>query len=382
LSNEEIQALRTRVWELTQANQAYQQENLRLQTRISELYDWSNQAQQVILERDEHIKALNREVEQLRQKEKDRMQRRKEITIDELYEKVKKLEIENRNFETQVIEYEKILEEIYSSIDLPVNLRSRIEQVFRNTKDPQKILMIELRKNPSMNYNELAQRTGLSVQKVKMAADQLRRKGFIQEFATGEGVMVGSHGQVPTMINIKDWDKIEDPKKLFDLLIEFVRVTDQNIQVSEALKKFRDVLTSLIGTPQFMYEISRSISDFRISMKDKDELIKKILIWQDKWEMTVRGKEMYGTTIEDPSSWTSALTPDELFDSMSRFMRRAKHNEIAAALERIRDILYENQGHALYLTEIAREASNWKLSSRNKEELEQKLKDWKKKATR
>ncbi|MHA1974388.1 MAG: hypothetical protein ACTSW1_15425 [Candidatus Hodarchaeales archaeon] len=39
-------------------------------------------------------------------------------------------------------------------------------------------------------------------------------------------------------------------------------------------------------------------------------------------------------------------------------------------------------GHSLYLTEIAREASNWKLSSRNLSELEQKLKDWKRKASR
>ncbi|MHA1973101.1 MAG: winged helix-turn-helix transcriptional regulator [Candidatus Hodarchaeales archaeon] len=344
MSNEEIQVLRTKVWELTQANQAYQQENVRLQTRISELYDWSNKAQQVILERDEHIKALNLEIEQLKQKEKERMQRRNEATLDDLYEKVQKLEIENRSYKAQLEEYGSIIEEIYRSIELPVNLRSQIEQIFRTTKDPQKILMIELRKNPSMNYNELSRKTGLSIQKVKMAADQLRRKGFIQEVAAGEGVMAGAHGKTQTMTNISDWDRIEDPEKLFNLLVEFIRVTDQNIQISEALKKFRDVLTSLIGTPQFMYEISRAISDFRISMKDKNDLIKKILTWQDKWEASVRGKERYGTTIEDPSNWNSGLTSDELFESMGRYIRRAKHTEIASALEKIRDILYEKHG--------------------------------------
>ena len=82
------------------------------------------------------------------------------------------------------------------------------------------------------------------------------------------------------------------------------------------------------------------------------------------------------TSIDDPSSWNSGLSPDELFSSLGRYIKKAKNHEIAPALTKIRDILLEKHGHAIYLTEIAREASKWKTSPQNRNDLSNKLSSW------
>ncbi len=380
LSEEEIKSLRMRVYELTNSNNAFQQENANLQTRVSELYAWSQQAQQVIKQRDDQIQVLNAELNTIRQKEHERLQNRSEVTVDDLYEQVQRLEVNNRELEEQSNAYYEIIETVFINSGADRNVLSRIEQILRRERDPQKILLIEMKKNPSASFIELARTTGLTEQKVKIAADKLRRKGLVKEFGSGKGVAFAKTDIIPTLSDVSEWKKLTNPKDLFNALIEYMKVTDQNIQISEALKQFRDILTSLTGTPSYMYEISKSITDFRMRMQNKDELINRIITWQEKWEASVRGVEVYGTTIEDPSSWNVGLSPEELFSSMSRFTKRATNKDVSSALDTIRDILHEKHGHAIYLTEIAREASRWRMSPQNKNELLQRLNGWKEKA--
>ncbi|MFW9906210.1 MAG: hypothetical protein ACFFFH_17960 [Candidatus Thorarchaeota archaeon] len=106
-----------------------------------------------------------------------------------------------------------------------------------------------------------------------------------------------------------------------------------------------------------MYEILKAIPDFRMQIQDKNELLKHIITWQEKYETSIRGKETYGTTIKEPSFWNSGLSSDKIYSSLSHYIKRALNRDISAALERVRDILHEKHGHALYLAEIAREAS-------------------------
>jgi hypothetical protein len=379
LSEEETKSLRIRVYELTNSNNAFQQENANLQTRVSELYTWSQQAQQVIKQRDDQIQTLTIELNTIRQKEQERLQNRSEVTVDDLYEQVQRLEVNNRELEEQSNAYYEIIETVFINSGADRNVLSRIEQILRREKDPQKILLIEMKKNPSASYSELSRTTGLTEQKVKIAADQLRRKGLVKEFGSGKGVAFAKSDIMPTLTDVSEWKKLTSPKELFNALIEYTKVTDQNIQISEALKQFRDILTSLIGTPSYMYEISKSITDFRMRMQNKDELINRIITWQEKWEISVRGVEVYGTTIEDPSSW-NGLSPEEIFSSMSRFTKKATNKDVSSALDTIRDILHEKHGHAIYLAEIAREASRWRMSPQNKNDLLQKLNGWKEKA--
>ncbi|MHA2244130.1 MAG: hypothetical protein ACXADY_04120 [Candidatus Hodarchaeales archaeon] len=379
MSEEETKSLRIRVYELTNSNNAFQQENANLQTRVSELYTWSQQAQQVIKQRDDQIQTLTIELNTIRQKEQERLQNRSEVTVDDLYEQVQRLEVNNRELEEQSNAYYEIIETVFINSGADRNVLSRIEQILRREKDPQKILLIEMKKNPSASYSELSRTTGLTEQKVKIAADQLRRKGLVKEFGSGKGVAFAKSDIMPTLTDVSEWKKLTSPKELFNALIEYTKVTDQNIQISEALKQFRDILTSLIGTPSYMYEISKSITDFRMRMQNKDELINRIITWQEKWEISVRGVEVYGTTIEDPSSW-NGLSPEEIFSSMSRFTKKATNKDVSSALDTIRDILHEKHGHAIYLAEIAREASRWRMSPQNKNDLLQKLNGWKEKA--
>lgn len=368
-----------RIYELTNSNNTFQQENTNLQNRVSELYNWTQQAQTVFLQKDEQIQSLNSEIHKLNQLEQQRLQNRNELTIDELYEQVQQLEVLNRELKEQVCQYFEIIEDTYITSAVDRGILSKIEQILRLSKDPEKLLLIELKKNPSASFSDLSRTTGLGKQKVKIAADQLIRKGLVKEFGSGGGVAFAKTDIIPTLVDASEWQNITNPKELFNALIEYVKVSDQNIQISEALKQFRDILTSLTGQPPYMYDISKSITDFRLQMQDKDALVRQIITWQEKWESSVRGVEAYGTTIEDPSSW-KGLSPDELFSSMQRFTKRAEYKDIAVALDKIRDILHEKHGHAIYLTEISREASKWRMSPQNKDDLIQRLTNWNKKA--
>lgn len=377
MSEEEIRNMKLRIIELTNSINAYQQENSNLQGRVSELYNWTQQAQVAFQEKEQQIQGLEAEIQQYRQMETQRKQNRGEVTVDQLYEQVQQLEIRNRELEERFTQYSEVIESTYLSTTTDHKILTMIENILRNEKDPQKLLLIEMKKKPSASYTELARLTGLREQQVKLAADKLRRKGLIKEFGSG---IIFTKSEVLSVTDIADWKGITDPKKLFNALIEYVKVSDSNIQISDSLKEFRDVLTSLIGNPVYMYEISKAISEFRMRMQDKDDLTRRIITWMEKWESSVKGVESYGTTIEDPSTWTTSFSPDELFSSMKQYIPKASNTEVAVALERIRDILHEQHGHALYLLEIAREASKWKLSSQNQSELYSKLKNWNTKA--
>jgi hypothetical protein len=380
LSEEESKNLRIRLYELTNTNTRLQEENRNLQSRISELYSWSQQAQEVIRQRDDQIQFLNVELNSIKQKEQERLQTRSEVTLDELYQQVQHLEVKNRELLEQKNAYYEIIEKVYTDPSTNHAILSMIEQIIRKEKDPQKLLLVEMKKNPSASYSNLVRATGLSEHKVKVAADHLRRKGLIKEFGSGKGIAFTKSDVMPTLTDVSEWKNLTNPLELFNALIEYVKITNQNILISEALKTFRDIITSFIGTPSYMYEISKAITDFRVQMQDKNELLQRIITWQEKYETSIRGIDTYGTRIEDPSSWNSGLSSDELFSSISRYIKRASNKDISSALDRVRDILHEKHGHALYLTEIAREASRWRLSPQNKTELEEKLNVWKNKA--
>jgi hypothetical protein len=369
-----------RIYELTNANNVLQQENSNLQTRVSELYSWTQQAQVAFQEKENLVQNLESQIHQLQQMEEQRKLNRGEKTIDQLYKQNQQLEVQNRELLENYNHYTDIIEEIYISSNLDPQIISKIENTLRKGKDPKTLLLIEMKKNPSASYSDLASVTGLREQQVKIAADKLRRKGLIKEFGSGKGITFAK-SQVLTVTDISNWKGIIDPKKLFNALIEYVKVSDSNIQISDALKEFRDILTSLIGTPGYMYEISKNITEFRMRMQDKNELTRRIIIWMEKWESSIKGVETYGTTIDDPSSWDPNFSSDELFSSMKRFIAKGNNTEISMALEKIRDILHEQHGHALFLVEIAREASKWKLSPQDKTELQNKLKDWNNKSS-
>ncbi|MHA2073640.1 MAG: hypothetical protein ACW97X_03400 [Candidatus Hodarchaeales archaeon] len=380
MSEEEIRNLKMRIYELTNANNVLQQENSNLQTRVSELYSWTQQAQVAFQEKENLVQNLESQIHQLQQMEEQRKLNRGEMTIDQLYKQNQQLEVQNRELLENYNHYTDIIEEIYISSNLDPQIISKIENTLRKGKDPKTLLLIEMKKNPSASYSDLASVTGLREQQVKIAADKLRRKGLIKEFGSGKGITFAK-SQVLTVTDISNWKGIIDPKKLFNALIEYVKVSDSNIQISDALKEFRDILTSLIGTPGYMYEISKNITEFRMRMQDKNELTRRIIIWMEKWESSIKGVETYGTTIDDPSSWDPNFSSDELFSSMKRFIAKGNNTEISMALEKIRDILHEQHGHALFLVEIAREASKWKLSPQDKTELQNKLKDWNNKSS-
>ncbi|MHA2303946.1 MAG: hypothetical protein ACXACU_01050 [Candidatus Hodarchaeales archaeon] len=380
MSEEEIRNLKMRIYELTNANNVLQQENSNLQTRVSELYSWTQQAQVAFQEKENLVQNLESQIHQLQQMEEQRKLNRGEMTIDQLYKQNQQLEVQNRELLENYNHYTDIIEEIYISSNLDPQIISKIENTLRKGKDPKTLLLIEMKKNPSASYSDLASVTGLREQQVKISADKLRRKGLIKEFGSGKGITFAK-SQVLTVTDISNWKGIIDPKKLFNALIEYVKVSDSNIQISDALKEFRDILTSLIGTPGYMYEISKNITEFRMRMQDKNELTRRIIIWMEKWESSIKGVETYGTTIDDPSSWDPNFSSDELFSSMKRFIAKGNNTEISMALEKIRDILHEQHGHALFLVEIAREASKWKLSPQDKTELQNKLKDWNNKSS-
>ncbi len=377
MSEEEVHKLRMRIQEFAKSYELCYQENARLQNRVSELYKWSQEAQKVVKERDKVIQTLTQELNMIKEKERERLQKRSEVTLDELLERVQQLETMNIELEEKLKNYYNIIESVYLSRAVNQETLSRIEDSLRKSQEPEKYLIIELSKKLSVNYSDLISATGLTEQEVKLSLDPLIKKGLIIEF--GQGVAVIREETVK-IYDPSEWNSITNPKELFISLMEYVKISNRDIITLEALNRFRDILQSLIGTPVFIHEISESILDIKMQRLEKDELVKRINSWMEKWEQSIKEVELRETVKDDPSLWDSSLTIDELFSSMKRFANTASNEEIASALEKIHDILYKKHGHAIYLVEIQREAAYWKKAPQKVDDLVVKLIIWRKKA--
>ncbi len=389
MSDEDIRLLRLRLNQYVQANQTLQQENIDLRNRISELYSWTEIAQKTISERDQQIQALNLEIQRIQQekqelvrREEERKQRGREMSIEQLYERVQTLEVENRDMKEILGDSIETLSKILMNSATTIDRETvgRIERILSQRKDPQSLVLIALRKKVSAAYSELAQVTGMTEQKVRIAADQLRRKGIVKEFGPNAITLEVVEAR-PKLPEPREWRTITDPKDLFSAVIEYVKISEDNRHIADALKQFRDVVTSLLGSPTFMYELGMEIKTFTTRMGNKEQLLNQIASWKLKWEDSTREVEVYGTKIDDPSSWSVDLILSELFDSMSRLVKKGKPKEISLALQKLRDILHEKHGHKLYLVEIVRESTSWRSGGRNREDLLTKLEQWQEKAT-
>ncbi len=377
MSDEEVHKLRLRVQEFAKAYETCYQENARLQNRVSELYNWSQEAQNVVKERDNFIQTLTQELNMKKEKERERLQKRSELTLDELYERVQQLETINNELKEMLKNYYDILESVYLTRVVNQETQSRIEESFRRSQEPQKLLIIELAKELSVSYSDLISATGLTEQEVKLSLDPLINKGLVIEF--GQGV-AAIREEAVKISDPSGWNNITNPKELFISLMEYVKISNRDIITLEAVKRFRDILQSLIGTPVFIHEISESILDIKMQRYEKDKLVKRINSWMEKWEQSINVVEVRETVKNDPSLWDSSLTIDELFSSMKRYANTASNEEIASALEKIHDILYKKHGHAIYLVEIKREAAYWKKAPQKVDDLVVKLIIWRKKA--
>lgn len=377
MSDEDVHKLRLRVQEFAKAYEVCYQENARLQNRVSELYNWSQEAQKVVEERDEFIETLTQELSMIKEKEKVRKQQRSEVTFDELYERVQQLETLNKELEENLSGYNEILESVYLTRAVKQETLTSIEDSFRKSQEPQKLLIIELAKQLSVSYGDLIAATGLTEQEVKLTLDPLIKRGLVTEFGQGVATI---RDEAVKIYDPSEWIDISNPKELFFSLMEYVKISDRNLITLEALKGFRDILQSLIGTPVFIHEISATILDIKMQRIEKDELVKRIASWMDKWEQSIEPVEVQERIKDDPSWWDSSLTIDELFSSMKRYSNTASNEEIACALEKIHDILYQKHGHAIYLVEIKREAAYWKKAPQKVDDLVVKLIIWRKKA--
>ncbi|MFW9906211.1 MAG: hypothetical protein ACFFFH_17965 [Candidatus Thorarchaeota archaeon] len=88
-----------------------------------------------------------------------------------------------------------------------------------------------IKKNPSASYPDLVRATGLPEHKVKVAANQLRRKGLIKEFGSEKRIAFTKPEVIPTLTDVSEWKSLITPLELFNALIEYVKITNQNILI-------------------------------------------------------------------------------------------------------------------------------------------------------
>ena len=85
LSQDEIGNIRIQLMQANQQVAAYQQENARLNQRVAELFEWSQQAQLAMQERDNQIQSLIAEINNYKNQEHQRQQQRSEMTMDDFF---------------------------------------------------------------------------------------------------------------------------------------------------------------------------------------------------------------------------------------------------------------------------------------------------------
>ena len=101
---EDIRSLKVRILQLTQESQLWHEENVRLKARISEYYNWTQQANATMENLRVQIETLEYERNEFLMKEKQREADAGEMTFERLLDENQRLEVESREFKEDLEE--------------------------------------------------------------------------------------------------------------------------------------------------------------------------------------------------------------------------------------------------------------------------------------
>ncbi len=281
---EDVRSLKTRMLQLTQELQMYQEENARLKARISEYYEWSQQAQQSISSLQGQIETLESEKNQFQQKERQRQDNASEMTFDRLLDENQKLEVEIREVRDVL---EKSLSHLFRLFQTTVTTLERSHRdpiadfLWEKGDETSRTFVGILKKGGVGSEQDIARELGVSVSTVRRVSESLERSGTMTKGKEGEILLSKDVRVTSSAVQPEEWETLEVEAIFENASSFFERETDQQ-RISNALENLRDALAAKIGHSVFLYEIAKEASEWKKTPGQKAWLQRKLESWKEK----------------------------------------------------------------------------------------------------
>ncbi len=281
---EDIRSLKARVLQLTQEAQLWHEENARLKARISEYYEWSQQATATIENLRAHIERLEHERNELVTREKQRQEDAGEMTFERLLKENQRIEVESREFKEDLQEAASLLFRLFqaslSAID--DSLRDKTADfLWKRGDESSRVFVGALRKGGVGDEQELARELGVSVTTVRRVSEGLEQAGAMSKASSGEVMLSKEVRMSSALVQPEEWESLE-VEELFSNAINFFDREKDHLRIAEALQTLRDVLASKIGHSVFFYEIARESADWKKEPGETAWLRRKVEMWKEK----------------------------------------------------------------------------------------------------
>ena len=281
---EDIRSLKVRILQLTQESQLWHEENVRLKARISEYYNWTQQANATMENLRVQIEALEYERNEFLMKEKQREADAGEMTFERLLDENQRLEVESREFKEDLEEAVDLLFRLFQT-DLPTLdnvLKNKVADfLWKRGNESCRVFIGALRKGGIGEEKELADEVGVSVSTIRRVSERLERNGSLSKGKEGEVLLSREVRISSSLVQPTEWDTL-DVEDLFENALTFFEREKDHKRVGEALEILRDVLVNKIGHSVFLYEISREAADWKKEIGELVWLRRKAEIWKEK----------------------------------------------------------------------------------------------------
>lgn len=281
---EDIRSLKARVLQLTQEAQLWHEENARLKARISEYYEWSQQATANIENLGAQNERLEHERNELIAREKQRQENAGEMTFERLLEDNQRIEVESREFKEDLQVGTNLLFQLFQAAIPTIDafLRDKTADfLWKRGDEASRIFVAALRKGGVGDEVELAREAGVSVTAVRRVSQQMERTGALSKSRDGEVMLSKDVRLSSALIQPEEWETLE-VEAVFDSALNFFEREGDHKRIAEALQILRDVLSSKIGHSVFLYEIARESAEWKKEAGEATWLRRKVEIWKEK----------------------------------------------------------------------------------------------------
>ncbi|MFQ5980503.1 MAG: hypothetical protein ACE5OZ_20385 [Candidatus Heimdallarchaeota archaeon] len=281
---EDIRSLKARVLQLTQEAQLWHEENARLKARISEYYEWSQQATANIENLRVQNESLEHERNELIAKEKQRQQNAGEMTFERLLEDNQRIEVESREFKEDLQVGANLLFQLFQAAipTIDASLRDQAADfLWKRGDESSRIFVGTLRKGGVGEEAELAREAGVSIAAVRRVSQQMERTGTLSKSRDGEVMLSKDVRLSSALVQPEEWETLE-VEEVFDNALNFFEREGDHKRIAEALQILRDVLASKMGHSVFLYEIARESGEWKKEAGEATWLRRKVEIWKEK----------------------------------------------------------------------------------------------------
>lgn len=276
---EEIRQFKLQIMQLQQQLAQYQNENTSLRKKCSDWYEWSQQAQKSIQEKDHSITTLQQEIEKFQAENREREESVGHRTVDGLYEQNQALDLKVREFQYYTEQLTKILFEFLTKKQLSTSESENITEILIKCGSKEaKVFSLLLQENRALDIQQISKELKLDQKETKEIAVNLSKKQYITKidynvFSAEKKIIVSDDYQKAGIEDILSsietrLDHAKNIAQLCDILEEFSTAVNS---------QGNTVIASEIGRKSA--DIRRRKAEFRV--KDVIELFRE---WKEQLE--------------------------------------------------------------------------------------------------